>query len=470
MAYSEFCCKAGGSNLNAGSRNGTSEPGTSPDFQYASGSWVASTGVFTVASGNPVTDGVSVGDFASVYVDGSTRTGFVGRVTAVTSTTITVSLTDRAGTAPVDGTSNRTLRIGGAWLGPVNVIGAEAWPLIVDCSNLRRSTLENCRVNFKNDQTYRITSQATLANATGFISFAGYASTYGDLGKIILQGIGTGAAHTILAAGGGSTLLHGVIFENNGSSSAAPLVNGLTSTFVNCVFRNSRQNGASGNGGARFIECEAYNNLGNGFGAAGEHYRCSSHDNTGSGFLGAVNNFRFVNCVSYRNTSHGFQAGTNATQGPYFVSNCDAYANGGSGFLFGTFNERSLVFVENCNAVDNGTWGFNATTTTGSYLLFFRNCGVGSGTMANVSGNFNFTDPKFHVEIVGTVTYPTDATPWVDPNNGNFQINLPQARQAGWGTIPQEVLVDIVGNPPIGAAVGVISGGSSGLLSQGFVF
>src|SRR4051812_30524080 len=118
MAFTEFACRSGGSNLNAGTRTGSSTvPGTSADFTYASGTWVSATGVFTVASGNPSSDGVAVGDFASVYADGASVTTLVGRVTARTTTTITVSTSALSGTT-TDGTSNRTLKIGGAWKGP----------------------------------------------------------------------------------------------------------------------------------------------------------------------------------------------------------------------------------------------------------------------------------------------------------------------------------------------------------------
>ena len=49
----EFCCRSGGSNLNAGTLLGDStEPGTSPSFIYESGNWDSSTGEFIVASGN----------------------------------------------------------------------------------------------------------------------------------------------------------------------------------------------------------------------------------------------------------------------------------------------------------------------------------------------------------------------------------------------------------------------------------
>jgi hypothetical protein len=105
----EFYMQTTGSNLNAGS---TSADAAS--LTYASGSWVSTTGVFTVASGNPLTDGVAVGDWTSVYVDGSTVTPFTGKVTARDSTTITVSLTVKFGTVPATG-SGRSLKVGGAW-------------------------------------------------------------------------------------------------------------------------------------------------------------------------------------------------------------------------------------------------------------------------------------------------------------------------------------------------------------------
>jgi len=93
MAYTEFYCDASaGSNLNGGSPIGSPYPLT-----YTNGNWNSGTGVFTVASGNPSTDGVQAGDFAAVYLDGaSAPTGYVGRVTGVTSTTITVSTSARS--------------------------------------------------------------------------------------------------------------------------------------------------------------------------------------------------------------------------------------------------------------------------------------------------------------------------------------------------------------------------------------
>src|SRR5688572_29857358 len=102
MAYFDLICDpVNGSNLNSGST-----AGASADHTYASGNWVQGTGVFTVASGNPVSDGVAVGDIASVYADGATTSDYIGRVSARDATTITVNGGVKFGAAPTNGTGN----------------------------------------------------------------------------------------------------------------------------------------------------------------------------------------------------------------------------------------------------------------------------------------------------------------------------------------------------------------------------
>src|SRR4051812_25946098 len=101
MAFTEFTVRSGGSNLYAGTLDGSAEASTTPLVSYTNGGWNSGTGVYTPASGNPVSAGVAVGQFASVYTDGSAApTGFVGRIAAVSTTTITVSITAKSGTIP----------------------------------------------------------------------------------------------------------------------------------------------------------------------------------------------------------------------------------------------------------------------------------------------------------------------------------------------------------------------------------
>ena len=470
MAFTEFCCRSGGSNLNAGTRTGNStEPGTSASFTYASGNWVASTGVFTVASGNPSTDGVAAGDFASVYADGSTVTGFVGRVTAVTSTTITVSLTAKAGTAPTDGTGNRTLKIGGAWQGPN---GTSGFPFGFILNTLTNSTGERPRVNFKNDATYSISAAITHNVASGdFIQFQGYTSAYGDGGRAKIDGGTSGASYVLLTVGGAAQFVMITDFEfcNNGATGSAD------GTLLNAVLHRVVCHDVRGSGlvpnntGMVWTECEAYacnqSNTANkgGFaygGTMGAFVRCIAHDNTGSNTRGFYINGdvrTLLNCIAESNGSHGFDLSSVANVSNMYSGN-DAYNNGGDGMRIttsGSMNAR----IENSNFVKNGGYGLNLSG--GNRHGHLRNNGFGAGTQANTSGTINY--PTLWMgEVSGTVTYASDVTPWVDPANGDFRINLAAAKAAGRGsfTQTQASYSGTVGYPDIGAAQS--QGSSSG--------
>ncbi len=154
MAYTEFCCRAGGSNLNAGSRNGSStEPERRQIFSMHLGlglpRQVCSLLPLGTRCRTEFKSGISLPSMPMVRLE----LVFVGRVSAVDATTITIHATARMGTAPTDGTLNRTLRIGGAWQGPVNVAGTEAWPFNRVGIMLRNLADNPVRINFKNDQS-----------------------------------------------------------------------------------------------------------------------------------------------------------------------------------------------------------------------------------------------------------------------------------------------------------------------------
>lgn len=445
MAFTEFCCRAGGSNLNAGTRNGSGEPGTAADFTYASGSWVASTGVFTVAAGNPLTDGVAVGDFASVYADGSSVTGFVGRITARTATTITVSLTARIGAAPTDGTGNRTLKVGGAWQGPN---GASGFPLsLLNSSAIQNLAGDTPRINFKNDQTYAVTATVTVNNFAGPIAYQGYTATYGDGGFAILDGGTSGAAYQLTSWTLNGAVLRDFHFRNNGGTSTIALAVSIGMSngalVERCRFSGMRGNAVRATG--TMIECEAYGNTGIGFDSVGGAHlrRCVSHDNTGMGF--GVTGVHCVGCLAYGNTSHGFGSINNSAVGPILLG-CDAYNNGGSG-LFINYSSPAGVYVESCSFVKNALYGINLTGSRRVGII--RNCGFGAGTQANTSGQTTGLDA---VATENLVTYPADVTPWVNPGSGNFRVNLGDAKGMGRGLFPQATGGPTVGYPDIGAA------------------
>ena len=457
MAFTEFYCRAAdGSNLNAGSQNAAAAA-----FTYASGSWVASTGVFTVASGNTSSDGVAVGDFASVYADGATVGVFVGRVTARDATTITVSLTAKSGTAPTDGTNTRTLKVGGAFKGPN---AAEVFPFSFAQSTMTDSGGNPPRINFTG--TFNVSAGITHAN-NGVIAWEGYTTSPGDDGKATIDGGVAGAGYTILTISGTGNLFKNFIIQNNGASGAAHglAVSGAGTVVIGCVAHDLRQHGFNISSAACLVKCEAYNcnqsNTANsgGFafpaGANALVSRCISHDNSGTQTVGFYSDAGVVleHCIADSNGGRGFYFNTN---GIVRLLNCDSYNNIGSGVeIFGA----TKLFLQNCNFVKNGAWGILATSA--SSLIVSNYSRFGAGTQANTSG-----EVSSYVGIVQftTASYSADVTPWADPANGDFRINLSAAKGAGDGAFTQTAASysGTTAYPDIGAAQHQETASSSG--------
>jgi hypothetical protein len=458
MAFTEFCCRSGGSNLNAGTRTGSAtEPGTSADFTYASGSWVSSTGVFTVASGNPVTDGVAVGDFASVYADGASTTTLIGRVTARTSTTITVSTSAKAGTT-TDGTSNRTLKIGGAWAGPS---GSNWFPLSL--SSLYTATNaagDQIRVNLKNNQTYTVSANLSYANNSTQIE--GYTTLYGDEGKATIDS-GTNAIDVLTVTGVSFNVFKNLCGVSTYASSGINRFLNVGSNgnlVLQCVATGFRWEGFANSGNSVFVECEAYNcsdaatrggfySIGNGM-----FVRCISHDNGSVGFFFGGKTSA-VGCIADTNASDGFLI---STSDAVCVMQCDAYNNASDGFEIAGGVTYHPVIVESCNAVKNAAWGINFTSDGRRGTV--AHCAFGSGTQANASGSLRNNGAI----TTSVISYAADATPWTDPVNGDFRINLASAKGAGRGLFTQTAsgYSGTVGYPDIGASQAASSGGTSG--------
>lgn len=163
-----------GSNLNAGSTSADAAA-----FTYASGTLATVTNVatFTVASGNPSSDGVVVGDYISIYPDGNSTTPFVSKVTSVTSTTIVCSsINNKFGTVPTDGTLTRTVKVGGAWAN----LGMVASGVALNTGTVPFSTRINVKAgtyaNTTTGRTFALAGSATLG-----LWWRGYKTAIGDL-------------------------------------------------------------------------------------------------------------------------------------------------------------------------------------------------------------------------------------------------------------------------------------------------
>lgn len=471
MPFTEMCARSGGSNLNSGTRTGNSTvPGTAADFTYTGLTWVQATRTLTRATGSFVTDGFAVDDFVSIYPDAATVSPYIAAITTVTGTTIVTSATRKAGTAPVDGTANTSVKLGGAWKGPN---AAENFPFGFILNTLTNAAGDRPRVNFKNDATYSITAAIThnMVNHE-YIQFQGFTTSYADGGRCIIDGGTTGASYVLLTIGGAAQwiILEDFEFQNNGATGSAD----GTLLSANCrrvVCHDVRGSGLVPNADqVIWQECEAYScNQSNTANKGGFAYggtilgfvRCIAHDNTGSNTRGFYinGNVRFMeNCIADSNGNHGIEiagiaAGTNRIFG------CDLYNNGGSGLRFTTTGSAGLLIANN-NFVKNATYGMDLTG--GPRHGWLSNNGYGSGTQANTSGQNNLAAVN-GLTVSGAVTYATDVTPWTDPANGDFRVSLAAAKGAGRGSFlqTQASYAGTLGYPDIGAAQHLDAGGGS---------
>lgn len=255
-AFTEFYMQSGGSNLNAGSTNNNTAA-----YTKANGNWTQSTRVFTVQDGTNPSSSVSVGQFASVYPNGTTVAVYIGRISAVQNAnngTITIDSAAIYGTAPVNQTATATIKVGGAWLGPNN---ASTFPfgLAGTIGSLVDTGGDPVRVNVKNDQTYSVTVALNLGSL-GPATLQGYTTNPNDLGKAIFSSNITTATN-FTCTGSASQNFVDMIFVSTGASNSNNLTSSGNNTFwLRCVFHGSRGSGfvASSGGICYLIECEAY--------------------------------------------------------------------------------------------------------------------------------------------------------------------------------------------------------------------
>lgn len=426
MSYTEFCCRSGGSNLNAGTRTGSSaEPGTSADFTYASGSWVASTGVFTVASGNPQSDGVAVGDWVSVYADGSTVTGFIAPVSARTTTTITVDLTKKSGTAPTDGSLNRTLKVGGAWKGPN---GTEVFPFAFLTYLSRNSGTMAGRINLKNDQTYSLTVAFNHNSNHPYGSVEGYTTAYGDDGVATFDF--------------GTTANIGARFDVSVKLRSLKFISSATTGTGEGLVLNASY-------GMTIERIQVYGFRGNGVRCGSTHITAHQVEIDNCGAAGGT-------IFGWYQTGGHFVGSDITIRGPYtgglLYSHSSAGAMVFNGRFIGTGSKTALghngqgVFV-NCdfynlakaftNYYPYGTIAINCNfgkcTTiceTVNYSFFtLKNCGFGGGTYAYTNLGLN-SGTALNVELYNRYDYA--ASPWVDEVNGNYNRSEAAANTNGY--------------------------------------
>ncbi len=401
QTFTEFYCdNTTGANINAGDK-------TTAATTTTNGSWSTVTNIFLAASGTPFS-GVSVGDFASVYVDGATTAVYIARVTTKTSSvSITLSSTAKSGTAPTTGATGISCTVGGMWKGPN---AAENFPFNFVNSTMTDATPHFVRVNLRNTSQYNVTA-AILHTVGTQITFQGCTASPGDLGKATIDGGTSGASYVIFTPGvnGSNFTIRDLICQNNGATGSAAGVataGNREIVFERCVVNSVRGAGFTTiTSAAQYIECEAYscqqNNAtapyGFNIGVAGcTLIRCIAHDNTGnavSGF-GLTTTATCIGCVADTNGLDGFQL--TATSSAFTLTGCVAYNNTGTGIKTLASGVNS-TYLESCVLESNGSFGVNNASTTG--IMVMRNCftfsnngGTGNAQTSGIIDDYNTTN------------------------------------------------------------------------------
>lgn len=461
MAYTDFYCQNGGSNVNAGSTNNNT-----PTYTKAHGNWTNSTGIFTVQDGTNPSASVSVGQWGAIMVDGGTIAAYIGRITAVQNAnngTITLN-TAGIGTKPANQTATATITVGGAWQGPN---GASGFPFTLgNWGNNKDATGHMARALLKNDQTYSITSTISVQTGTGY-TIEGYSSSSGDDGKATIDG-GTSTGSVITTFGTSNSVIKNIIFKTSISSGATTLVTtGQSVAMIRCVFTGARIHGLNAGSNCTFVECESYgNNTSGTSGGSGmivaqgaTLFRCFIHDNTGTNSHGlrvSAGPCNIRHCVISDNSLYGLTSESTTANNAITIANTDFYNNGSDSINIASGNVNHH-WIENCNFIKNTGAGINNVSVINDGYVY--NCGYGAGTQANGSA-----DTLNNLSTSGAVTYASNATPWNAPTTGDFSIVLAAAESAGRGHFEENdgTHTGTVGYPDIGAAQALITPGAGG--------
>lgn len=454
-SFTEFYCDANiaSTNLNSGDTTNAA-----PDYISVAGNWNG-TDTFTPTDGTfPANSNAYfvAGRWASVVVSTSTnlvqagsKGGWISKILTINSGangTIVLSTTAFAGTAPSSQTGTAELRVGGAWHGPYGTAGLTTipFPFGFIANTATNGSQRITRVNFRNGATYSVLAAMTHSLA-GPMRFQGMTASPGDGGKATFDAGGlTGSSIIILTISGAAIDAEDFIFSNNGDTGTANglFINAARNCWRRVVVHDIRGHGFVSAGGGVVEECEAYacnkSNTANtgGFNSTAStatvFNRCYSHDNAGSLNDGFVLADRTVclNCISESNGRNGFTS-TIATSQLVLIG-CDSYNNGAGGYY--AFGANGSFYMENCNFVKNGTFGIT-NNTAGYRSGNIINCGFGAGTMTNTLGGIY--EGNWVINEVDNVTYPNDQSPWVDPDNQNFNITLSNAKSTGRGAFTQ---------------------------------
>lgn len=441
MAYFELYCDPNTGNVMYGGDGGTLSQATNGDWNSTTANR------FIAASGTPFS-GASIGQVASIFLDGATTPVFLGLVTAVNGggSSVDISTTYRTGTAPTAGTTGRSINIGGKWLGFHG--GVTGFFTTTNLGPISGDLLKPVRVNLKNGTTYVPT--ASSWTPTGAV-FEGYTTTPGDGGYATID-FGT-VSLSVAGLRANESILRNLLVTYSGSTASVPVIGG-GSTYGGIVERcgvilNTTANCYGlGGGNVHYTNCFVQQLNGTKAYSTGLQYGPPLYENCtvvncGTGLY--LHNSGAGSCVRCRFLSCG--TGINSSQYHSRYSECDFY---NCGTAIYNWYYTGPVHVQNCNFGLCGTVFAPFQSGTGNRSPWIvRNCGYGGGAFANTtkiaSGRSNCIDESGAVNYTGS--------PWTDAANGDLTLADALAKTGGYQTLflPWTLSSSPVGTPQIGS-------------------
>ncbi len=421
MAYTDFYIQTTGDDMNAGSSTSNTASATSTN-----GAWSTVTNIFTAASGTPFA-GVSVGDYASIYVDGATGGAvYVAQITAKTNTTITLSATVKMGSAPTTNATARTAKVNGAW-------GSMA--IFTSLGTAATSGLGSMRINVKAGTYANTTTSRNFnltATTTAPVWIRGYNTTPGDRDTTPTLTPPSITYTTGLQTVGGSFLHISHLYITGANTGRQVAISGNNLYFDRCQFENTNAAAAS--------SASLYS------GSLTSFSRCwfsSTSTATRSHQQSVSVSTPYHGCV-FTGGGAGLEY-TGSTSGTLVLSNCVFRACGGNGLLL----SNGLGDLVAINCTFRGCGGDAIAITTSLLLGTIASClfasntgwGINNSSGANIDtvqrlGNDYWSNSSGTETGMGDAPSLNELSETADPHQSSTNMTLVGRASARFGGQP----------------------------------
>jgi hypothetical protein len=389
-----------------------------------------------VASGDPIADGLAVGDMVSVYTtSGATVATCIIRITSRTTNSFQGVVVSGSAASVSASAGAATARVGGALAGPT---GSSQFPLNFIAATHVDASNNPTRVNFQNSTPYQVTAGANHTLA-GPVRFEGYGTNPGDGGVALFDGdsANPSAPYTVFTLSGSGCVLRHLAWDGNGGISAGQAVGnnamvdvtGTSTSVERCRFTNAYRTGLRmAGGGSHVTECELRDN--------------QRDDASGFGNLTITEE-----CTVTRTMSH--YTGSPGTDSACYVFSSDStepvavlfsIAKNAGGHSFEATGNHNSIRIQNCDSIDPVQSGFHAAAAAATSSMVWLENNIFTGGVWGVSAQNagQRTGPRmqnnaFHGQssgqvegdvntsfVSGSITLPGD--PFRSKSTGDFRL------------------------------------------------